>query len=67
VERLGDYPIVPLFDGTLVIESANGERSISELRHGVPYLRSAGVEHDAISGNDFACAFIETELLQATD
>ena len=59
-----DYVVVPLFDGTLEIESADGERTVSELRHGVPYFRSAGVEHDVVSGNDFECAFIETELLQ---
>ena len=59
-----DYVVVPLFDGTLEIESAGGERTVSQLRHGAPYFRAAGVEHDVISGNDFECAFVETELLE---
>lgn len=58
-----DYVVLPLFDGVLEIESADGVRTAVELRHGVPYFREAGVEHDVLSGNDFECAFIETELL----
>ena len=54
-----DYVVVPLFDGALEIESEGGARVISELHHGVPYFRQAGVEHDVISANDFECAFVE--------
>ena len=61
-----DYIVVPLFDGTLEIEMDDGETIGSELRTGVPYFRPAGVRHDVISGNDFDCAFIETELLEST-
>lgn len=59
-----DYVIVPLFDGELEIETADGERSISTLKTGVPYFREAGVEHDVINANDFECAFIEVELME---
>lgn len=59
-----DYVVVPLFDGELEIDLGNGERTIAQLRHGVPYDRKAGVEHDVINGNDFECAFIEVELLE---
>ena len=59
-----DYVVVPLFDGVLEIENAAGERSQAELKNGVPYFRNLGVEHDVISGNDFACAFIEIEFLK---
>ena len=59
-----DYVVVPLFDGVLEIDHPDGTRSVAELRHGVPYYREAGVEHDVISGNDFECAFIEVEVLK---
>ena len=60
-----DYIVVPLFDGALEIESADGERSVAEMVTGVPYFRKAGVEHDVINANDFSCAFVELELLEA--
>lgn len=59
-----DYVVVPLFDGFLEIVDASGNVTKAALKHGVPYAREAGVEHDVINGNDFECAFIETELLE---
>ncbi len=59
-----DYIVVPLFDGVLEIEMDDGEKLVSQLRKGVPYFRKAGVRHDVINGNEFECAFIETELLE---
>ena len=59
-----DYVVVPLFDGFLEIVDAAGTVTKAELKHGVPYTCQAGVEHDVINGNDFECAFIETELLE---
>ena len=59
-----DYVVVPLFDGALEIEDPTGARSRAEMRHGVPYFRNAGVEHDVISANDFECAFVEIEFLK---
>lgn len=62
-----DYVVVPLFDGVLEIEAgpqgAAGERIRAELKNGVPYFRTLGVEHDVINGNDFECAFVEIEFL----
>ncbi len=58
-----DYVVVPLFDGQLRIEGPNGESQIAEMRHGAPYYRGLGVEHDVINANAFACRFIEVELL----
>ena len=59
-----DYVVVPLFDGCLEIVDADGKVTRAVLKNGVPYSREAGVEHDVINGNDFECAFIETELLE---
>ena len=58
-----DYVVVPQFDGVLDIALPDGEKMTAELQSGVPYYREIGTEHDVICGNDFACAFIEVELL----
>jgi len=57
-----DYVVVPMVDGALELVGADGARSRAELRHGAPYFRKAGVEHDVINANDFEFAFVEVEL-----
>ncbi|MEM6945073.1 MAG: cupin domain-containing protein [Pseudomonadota bacterium] len=59
-----DYVVVPLFDGALSIEGPDGTVTEAPMRHGVPYFRDLGVEHDVSSANDFECAFIEVEFLR---
>lgn len=56
-----DYVVVPLTDGQLRIRNAEGE-SVSELRIGRSYGRSAGVEHDVINANEYEFVFVEVEL-----
>ena len=58
-----DYVVVPLFDGELHIDLPGGERVVGPMQNGVPYFREQGVEHDVRNGNDFACKFIEIEIL----
>ena len=58
-----DYVVVPLFDGHLEIDTGGDETAMAPMQSGSPYFRQAGVEHDVMNGNDFACAFIEIELL----
>lgn len=60
-----DYVIVPLFDGALEIRQPDGATVSAPMRHGVPYFRERGVEHDVLSANDFECAFVEIEFLEA--
>ncbi|MGF1554349.1 MAG: cupin [Paracoccaceae bacterium] len=59
-----DYVIVPLFDGALEIRQADGATVTAPMRHGAPYFRERGVEHDVLSANDFDCGFIEIEFLE---
>lgn len=59
-----DYVVVPLFDGVLEIDVGTGATVRAETQNGVPYFREAGVEHDVLNGNDFACAFIEIEFVK---
>jgi beta-alanine degradation protein BauB len=56
-----DYVVVPLLDGKLRLESAGGTTH-AEMKKGVAYFRSAGVEHDVINANDSDYAFVEIEL-----
>jgi quercetin dioxygenase-like cupin family protein len=56
-----DYVVVPLTTGTLLLETAQGERR-AELQTGVSYARNVGVEHNVVNANDFALSFIEIEL-----
>jgi hypothetical protein len=59
-----DYVVVPMFDGQLQILGADGNRTLAEMKTGVPYFRELGAEHDVISANDFECAFVEIEFLE---
>ena len=56
-----DYVIVPLTDGKVKLLTATGESS-AEMKKGEPYYRNEGVEHDVISDNAGAFAFVEIEL-----
>ena len=56
-----DYVVVPLMDGRVKLETAQGE-SFAEMKVGSPYFRKAGVEHDVINANEGEYAFIEIEL-----
>ena len=56
-----DYVVVPLYDGTLRIETTDGVTEV-ELRHGVSYVRQAGAQHNVISTTPSEFAFVEIEL-----
>jgi len=56
-----DYVVVPQTDGTLLLETKEGERH-AELAVGRPYYRNAGVEHNVVNDNDFEFVFVEIEV-----
>ena len=56
-----DYVVVPMSTGRLAIAGPAGE-SLAELVTGVPYFRSAGVEHDVRNVNAVEFIFVEIEL-----
>lgn len=56
-----DYVVVPLLDGTLLLETADGNVR-ADLKAGQSYARAAGVEHNVINANGYEYAFIEIEL-----
>ena len=57
-----DYVVVPMMDGKLKLVGPDGAVSFAELKKGVPYFRSVGVEHDVINANDYEFAFVEIEM-----
>jgi beta-alanine degradation protein BauB len=60
-----DYLVVPLYDGTLRIESSDGIVDV-ELHHGQSYARLAGIEHNVINPSSTEFAFVEVELKDGT-
>ncbi len=56
-----DYVVVPLVDGSLLLETAEGNVR-ADLKAGQSYTRNEGVEHNVINANDYEFAFVEIEL-----
>lgn len=57
------YVVVPITDGTLLIELPDGSTMTAELKAGVSYARPYGVSHNVINGGTVPVSFVETELL----
>ena len=58
-----DYVIVPLTDGTLLLEEPGGTSREAPLTRHVPYSRRTGVEHNVINGGEGTLAFLEVEVV----
>ncbi len=56
------YVVVPIHDGTLLVELPGSETMTAELKAGVSYTRAAGVEHNVVNGGTAPLSFVETEL-----
>lgn len=56
------YVVVPVHDGTLLVELPGGEVVTAQLTAGVAYTRSAGVEHNVVNGGTAPLSFVETEV-----
>jgi mannose-6-phosphate isomerase-like protein (cupin superfamily) len=56
------YVVVPVNDGTLLLELPGGQTMTAELKAGVSYARPAGVEHNVVNGSSMPLAFVEVEL-----
>ena len=55
-----DYVVVPLANGTLVLEEPGGVVREAPLRQGEPYFRPDGVEHNVVNGTGAPFAFLES-------
>lgn len=56
------YVVVPVMDGSLLVELPGGETVTAELKCGVAYARAAGVEHNVVNAGTAPLSFVETEL-----
>jgi quercetin dioxygenase-like cupin family protein len=56
------YVVVPVTDGTLLLELPGGATMTAELKAGVSYARDAGVEHNVINAGTTPLSFVEVEL-----
>lgn len=56
------YVVVPVNDGTLLLELPGGQTMTAELKAGVSYARAAGVEHNVVNAGKTPLAFVEVEL-----
>lgn len=56
------YVVVPVTDGTLLLEMPGGGTAGATLAAGVSYAREAGVEHNVVNAGAAPLAFLEIEL-----
>ena len=56
-----DYVVVPLTDGSLTLETTEGEQ-VTNLTKGISYARRVGVEHNVLNKSELEISFIEIEL-----
>ena len=56
------YVVVPVTDGTLLLELPGGATARAELRAGVAYMRDAGVEHNVVNAGAVPLSFVEVEM-----
>jgi quercetin dioxygenase-like cupin family protein len=56
-----DYVVVPTTDGTLRLETPDGEVT-AHLVAGQSYARNVGVEHNVINAGDRELVFVEVEI-----
>lgn len=57
-----DYVVVPLADGTLVLEEPGDVVRAAPLGFAKPYFRPEGVEHNVVNGTGGPFAFLEIEI-----
>lgn len=56
-----DYVVVPQTDGTLHLETPEGDRE-KVLTAGQAYCGAAGVEHNVVNASAHEVVFVETEI-----
>ena len=56
------YVVVPVTDGSLLIELPDGTIATAALKAGQSYARAAGVEHNVVNAGPAPLSFVETEI-----
>ena len=58
-----DYAVIPIMDGSLILEEPGNQENRAELKRHQPYARRAGVEHNVINAGEGEMAFLELEII----
>lgn len=56
------YVVVPVTDGSLLLELPGGATATAELKAGISYARPFGVEHNVVNAGDAPLSFVEVEM-----
>jgi quercetin dioxygenase-like cupin family protein len=56
------YVVVPVTDGSLLLELPGGGTASAELKAGISYARPFGVEHNVVNAGDTPLSFVEIEM-----
>ena len=56
------YVVVPLTDGSLLLEQPDGSTATAALEAGRSYTRPAGVEHNVVNAGAAPLSFVEIEI-----
>ncbi len=56
------YVVVPITDGTMLIELPGGATMDVQLKAGLAYARDAGMEHNVVNGGTAPLSFVEVEI-----
>ena len=56
------YVVVPVTDGTLLLELPGGATTTAELKAGVSYTRAPGMEHNVVNAGAAPLSFVEIEM-----
>ena len=56
------YAVVPMLDGTLLIENRNGDETTVQLSRGLGYSNEAGDDHNVINASDHEFYFVKVEF-----
>jgi quercetin dioxygenase-like cupin family protein len=56
------YVVVPVNDGTLLLELPGGATATAELKAGVSYARPPGIEHNVVNAGEGPLSFVEIEM-----
>jgi quercetin dioxygenase-like cupin family protein len=56
------YVVVPVTDGTLLLELPGGATMEAKLTAGVSYARDAGTEHNVVNAGAAPLSFVEVEI-----
>ncbi|MFH5926013.1 cupin domain-containing protein [Roseomonas xinghualingensis] len=56
------YLVVPVTDGTMLLEEPGGTTREAQIKAGISYTRAPGIEHNVINAGTVPFSFVEIEF-----